>query len=89
MAMEDVEKNIIDMIRDAELHAGFASKNVGDEEALRGWLMMCEKYFSAPIIAEDLQKASSSLKSTFSEHDWQRLKALKKELLINNWRHEK
>lgn len=68
---------------DIVLHAKFANKNAPDDEASQGWISLWERYVSIPSIAADLQKAASSLKSSFSEMDWQRLKALKKEAVSN------
>jgi hypothetical protein len=66
---------------DVALHAGFARSNVSDEEAVEGWLKLWDRYNMDPLIMADLQTASSNLKSTFSEDDWQRLKALKREVI--------
>ncbi|MDR1334132.1 MAG: DNA primase [Holosporaceae bacterium] len=68
-------------LKNVELHASFAGEKANDDEALDGWFKMIDKYYSEPIIAADLQTAASSLKSTFSESDWQRLKALKQEII--------
>lgn len=73
-----------DFANDIELHANFISKKASDEQAIDGWNKFYDKYFSDPIITEDLQNASSSLKFSFSDDDWQRLKALKKESLSKN-----
>jgi hypothetical protein len=75
-------KKEVDMdVKDAELHARFSGENSTDEEAAEGWFKLMDKYLSEPIVAADLQTAASSLKSTFSESDWQRLKALKQEII--------
>jgi DNA primase len=68
-------------LKNVELHASFAGEKATDDEAIDGWFKMIDKYYSEPIIAADLQTAASSLKSTFSESDWQRLKALKQEVI--------
>jgi DNA primase len=68
---------------DVTLHAGFARSNVSDKEAAEGWLKLWDRYNMDPLIMADLQTASSNLKSTFSENDWQRLKALKREVIQN------
>ena len=41
-----------------------------------------ETYSLQPEVVKDLQNASSSLKLSFSESDWQRLKSLKTESLL-------
>ncbi|MDR1362153.1 MAG: DNA primase [Holosporaceae bacterium] len=69
---------------DIELHAMFASHDASDDEALEGWGRAYERYFSHSGIKEDLQKASQSLELTFAEGDWKRLKALKKEMLLDD-----
>ncbi|MDR2158428.1 MAG: DNA primase [Holosporaceae bacterium] len=69
-------------IKDVELHAKFAAADVSDEEAAEGWFNLANKYSADHLIAADLQTAASSLKSTFSENDWQRLKALKHEIIL-------
>ncbi|MDR2781770.1 MAG: DNA primase [Holosporaceae bacterium] len=75
-------KNTVRMnLKNVELHASFSSEKASDDEAIDGWLKMIDRYYSEPIIAADLQTAASSLKSTFSERDWQRLKALKQEVI--------
>ena len=83
-AIANLEKEVADFAESVELHAKFVGKKVADEEVIDGWNKLCEKYFADPVIAEDLQKASSSLKFSFSDDDWQRLKALKKESLFKN-----
>ncbi len=79
--VKSLEKEVTDFANDIELHANFVGKNADDEDVIDGWNKFYEEYFSGPIIAEDLQSASSSLKFSFSDDDWQRLKALKKESL--------
>ncbi|MDR3151720.1 MAG: DNA primase [Holosporaceae bacterium] len=67
--------------QDIELHAGFISMDASDDEALSGWRQIYEKYYSDFGIREDLQNAAHRLESSFTESDWQRLRALKKEVL--------
>ena len=76
-------RNIEVDTKDITLHAGFSRLSVSDEEALEGWLKLWNRYNIDPLIMADLQMASSNLKSTFSENDWQRLKTLKKESIHN------
>lgn len=82
-AIENIRLDNIGIDHDIVLHAKFAGQNVSDEEASCGWIQLWDRYVSMPSIAADLQKATSSLKSSFSEVDWQRLKALKKESVSN------
>lgn len=78
-----LRKNISDIERDIEIHAKFLGKNgASEDEILSEWNSFFEKYLSEPMITEDLHKASISLQSTFSESDWQRLKALKNSTLL-------
>ena len=78
-----LEADIADIEKDVEIHAKFAGKNVvSEDEVLTEWNSFFEKYLSDPIVAEDLHKASVSLQSSFSESDWQRLKALKSSALL-------
>lgn len=82
-----LEADIADIEKDVEIHARFAGKKaVSEDEVLAEWNSFFEKYLSDPIIAEDLHKASVSLQSNFSESDWQRLKALKMQCLIDGKR---
>jgi DNA primase len=85
-------KKYLTMINDLKLnidgedvifHAEFSSDGATDEEAADGWMKLWEKYSVEHTIASDLQIASSSLRSNFSENDWQRLKSLKKETISN------
>ncbi len=64
---------------DVEVHARFVGRNVSDECAVSGWLKLLKRYLSQPLITKDLRKAADSF--VFSEDSWQRLKALKKEML--------
>ncbi|MDR2646162.1 MAG: DNA primase [Holosporaceae bacterium] len=70
-------------IKELELHARFSGENATDEEAVEGWFELMDRYCSEPVINADLQAATSNLKSTFSKDDWQRLKALKQEVISN------
>ncbi len=81
--ISELEKDISDVEKDIEIHAKFVGKNESSEDKiLSGWNSFFEKYLSVPMITEDLHKASISLQSTFSESDWQRLKALKNSTLL-------
>jgi len=62
-----------------EMHARFADKDADGEEAVSGWSELLKKYLSRPLITKDLQKAADDFE--FSEDSWQRLKALKNEML--------
>ncbi|MDR2681822.1 MAG: DNA primase [Holosporaceae bacterium] len=70
--------------KSVEMHAPFCSKNATDDDALKGWYAICNRYSSDPALKADLQNAASRLEFSFSYDDWQRLKALKKETLLNN-----
>ncbi|MDR0632288.1 MAG: DNA primase [Holosporaceae bacterium] len=80
-AISSLKKEMEMEIKDAELHARFSGENSTDDEAVEGLAKLMDKYLAEPIVAADLQTATSSLKSTFSESDWQRLKALKQEII--------
>lgn len=84
-AISELGKNLASIERDIEIHAKFVGKfeknGVSEEEVISGWYAFFEKYKSAPAMAEDLHAASVSLQSSFSESDWQRLKALKNGML--------
>lgn len=81
--VEKIRKEKADLNKDVRLHAAFTDESVSDAEAVDGWLKLWERYTAAPSVSLDLQNAASSLKSTFSEMDWQRLKALKQEAILN------
>ncbi len=70
-----------DRFADIRFEAKFSDPTSSDEEAMIGWNQLMKKYLTEPQIHEDLQKATSSLKCSFSEDDWQRLKALKTEMI--------
>ncbi|MDR3179844.1 MAG: DNA primase [Holosporaceae bacterium] len=74
----------LDDIKAIELHAPFSNKNTTDDEAIKGWYDVCNRYSFDPALKADLQNATTRLESTFSYDDWQRLKALKKETLLSN-----
>ncbi len=73
-------ENLVNL-KDVNLHAEFVDKDVSDEEAIQGWNRLMMKYLSKPQVNNDLQKVISSLESSFSEDDWQKLKALKAEVI--------
>ena len=77
-AMKELAIKGYDM-QDINLHAPFSSVNATDEEALCGWKKFFKHFSSYPNIDSDLQNAASDLKYSFSQDDWQRLKALKEE----------
>ena len=81
--IKQIREEKADLSEDVKLHAVFANTETSDDEALKGWLELWERYSTAPSVTLDLQNAASSLKSSFSETDWQRLKALKKEAILN------
>lgn len=64
---------------DIAMHANFADKNVADDIAFAGWSELLKRHLSEPLLDRDLQKASSNF--VFSEDSWQKLKALKSEVL--------
>ncbi|MDR1551536.1 MAG: DNA primase [Holosporaceae bacterium] len=68
-------------MEDAELHAKFSCDKTTDEEAIKGWYSLMDRYHANPSIIADLQMATSNLKSSFLESDWRRLKALKQEII--------
>ncbi|MDR2724176.1 MAG: DNA primase [Holosporaceae bacterium] len=70
-------------IKDVELYAKFSCESVSDEEATTSLSKLMDRYCSEPIVYADLQEATSSLKSSFSKDNWQRLKALKQEIIAN------
>ena len=73
-------QNIADRdFKDVGMHARFVGRSVDDEEAVVGWLELLRKYLSRPLIVKDLKKAASGF--VFSEDSWQRLRALKNEIL--------
>jgi hypothetical protein len=80
-AVTTLKNSVYADLKSVELHAGFAGEEANNEEAADGWFKMIDRYYSDPIINVDLQTAISGLKSTFSESDWQRLKALKQEII--------
>lgn len=69
------DKNFEDVL----MHANFADKNVSDDTAFAGWSELLKRHLSEPLLNRDLQKASSNF--VFSEDNWQKLKALKSEVL--------
>ncbi|GHU12240.1 hypothetical protein FACS189449_05550 [Alphaproteobacteria bacterium] len=83
-SMSELAGSIDDISKDVALHAYFSSKDVSDDEAINEWCTMCDRYSCDHVIIEDLQNAANRMESTFSDGDWQRLKALKKETLLND-----
>ncbi|MCR5225089.1 MAG: DNA primase [Alphaproteobacteria bacterium] len=81
--IKQIREEKADLSEDVKLHAVFTNTETSDDEALKRWLELWERYSTAPSVTLDLQNAASSLKSSFSETDWQRLKALKKEAILN------
>lgn len=77
--MQMLGQDIKTMEKDVALHAKFVLADSTDEDALKGFNGAMDVFLTQPNLAKDLQRASHSLKSSFSEDDWQRLKALKKE----------
>lgn len=84
-AILELGKDAVVVERDIEIHAKFVGKfeknGVPEEDVISGWYAFFEKCKSAPAMAEDLHAASLSLQSSFSESNWQRLKALKSNVL--------
>ncbi|MDR2268326.1 MAG: toprim domain-containing protein, partial [Holosporaceae bacterium] len=81
MLVQNLMEVLKEPLRDIELHANFIGVDASDDEALAGWRRTYGKYYSDFGIREDLQNAAHRLESSFTESDWQRLKALKKEVL--------
>ena len=81
-SVKELKKQIESSVSDIILHAGFIDENEPDESVTEGWKKIYEQYSFKPEVDKDLQNASSSLKSSFSESDWERLKSLKKESLL-------
>ncbi|MBO4405590.1 MAG: DNA primase [Alphaproteobacteria bacterium] len=78
-SMVQLQDAVSEDFKDVAMHASFADKNVDDNCAFTGWSGLLKKYLSEPLLVRDLQKASSDF--VFSEDSWQRLKALKNEVL--------
>lgn len=78
-----VRENEHDLINEVTSYATFSSEKTDDNEAFEVCNKIYEKYLSDSEMSVDLQNASSSLKFLFSEDNWQRLKALKKEAILN------
>lgn len=86
-AIQELGKDIASIERDVKMHAKFVGKSekseVSEDDVISGWYTFFEKHKSVPAIAKDLHAASVSLQSSFSEGDWQRLKALKNSTLLD------
>lgn len=80
--MQSLKKEILEMEDEVILHAKFASENSPDSVALEGWNNAMNSFLARPVLTRDLQNATSSLESSFSEDDWLRLKALKREDIV-------
>ncbi|MBE6447103.1 MAG: DNA primase [Alphaproteobacteria bacterium] len=72
-----------DEFTDIKFEAAFSNPEASEEDALSGWNHLIKKYLTDPRVQEDLQNASARLKYSFSEDDWQRLKALKTEIIFD------
>lgn len=72
------------ILEDDKLTVSLTQKILDDNKIQEAWLAAFEEYFNMPNMRDDLQKAASSLKSTFSHDDWQKFKALKKESVLKN-----
>lgn len=77
--MHSLKDEVKVMESEVVLHAKFTSESSSDEVAFEGWSNAMNSFLAQPNLARDLQNAASSLECSFSEDDWQRLKALKKE----------
>lgn len=64
---------------DVVVHASFVDKSVVDDVAFAEWSELLKRYLSEPMLVRDLKKVSSNF--VFSEDNWQKLKALKSEVL--------
>jgi len=86
--MLQLRNDMTEDMKEVVLHAAFSGEESTAEDAVSGWLELINRYSSQQIVSEDLQRASSNLKSTFSEEDWRRLKALKKEIFLKRTKKE-
>lgn len=84
--MQQLRHEFEQMEKDVVLHAKFAMESSSDEVAIAGWNDALNSFLAQPGLAQDLQTAVSSLQSSFSEDDWQRLKALKQEDIKGKWK---
>jgi hypothetical protein len=75
-----LQKDVADFSDNIGMHAKFAEKNSSEKEAIDGWQELYRKYSTDSTMIKDLQNAATRLESTFSDNDWMRLKALKKEI---------
>ncbi|MBQ3564966.1 MAG: DNA primase [Alphaproteobacteria bacterium] len=82
-AMEQYKKEFREDLQNVELHANFVGTSIPDEKAKEGWMNLAKKYVFTPLLNEDLQKAENNLQFSLSESDWQKLKMLKKEIILN------
>ncbi|MDR1334937.1 MAG: hypothetical protein LBJ19_01520, partial [Holosporaceae bacterium] len=79
--MFPLQKDVDDFSDNAEMHAKFIGKSSSDKKVIDGWRELYKKYSTNPMMIKDLQNAAIKLGSTFSDNDWLRLRALKKEFL--------
>ncbi|MDR1560856.1 MAG: DNA primase [Holosporaceae bacterium] len=81
MAIDEMKSEV--NMDEVVLHASFSSADATDEDAINGWLKLWEKYSIERASTSDLQNVSSDLKFIFSEKNWNRLKALKKDAILD------
>lgn len=60
-----------------KLHAGFSGRSSSHEEAVDGWMKVCNEYIAITSGKDELCTIVSDLEKSFSYDDWKRLKALK------------
>lgn len=82
--LAELKKSSEDDFKEASLHASFVDMAASDEEAANGWFKLLSEYLYKPSLDQDLQKTLSDF--NFSESNWQKLKALKKEALLSRGR---
>lgn len=84
--IKEMKSDVSEFENDIKLHANFIAPDSVDESAYSGWKKVLEQYSLIPAVQRDLQAASSSLEACFSKDNWERLKALKKEEILNRSR---
>lgn len=64
------------------IHANFVSEEVADEEVIKKWFELQQRFVYKPSLDRDLHDAFDDF--AFSVDDWRRLKALKSETVLNH-----
>lgn len=70
-------------VMDSHLYTIFSDDNLDDDTAIETWNSMYSHHYTSKEINNDLQMASFALKSSFSDDNWQKLKALKQEAILD------